>query len=160
MVSKKVLTAAISLATVAGAVGGALLSPHVMAAAAAIPAPAAVQTTIGAGAPEVVLLDNDKVKITVVSFPEGFVRTGGMKRKYDEVFVYLDPGDVTVTMPPGGTGAVPGSIDTYDIGLNGKRDDTKPHPVGTIAWRSKGIAYPTVKGNKAYRMMYFEFKKD
>src|SRR5437016_3457305 len=85
--SKKALYATVIGAFVAGA-GAQFAVTHVLAADQAYEKQAG-----GGGAPEKVLLDNDKVRVNLVSFPKGFERPGNMKRRYDQLLVYIDPGD-------------------------------------------------------------------
>jgi hypothetical protein len=50
----------------------------------------------GGGAPQKTLIDNDAVKVNLVAFKKGFVRAGGVRRRYDTLLVYIDRGDHTI----------------------------------------------------------------
>jgi hypothetical protein len=50
----------------------------------------------GGGAPQKTLIDNDAVKVILVAFKKGFVRPGGVKRRYNTLLVYVDPGRYTI----------------------------------------------------------------
>jgi hypothetical protein len=50
----------------------------------------------GMGAPQKTLIDNDKIKVNLVAFKKGFIRPGGVKRRYDTLLVYVDPGRYTI----------------------------------------------------------------
>ncbi len=56
----------------------------------------------GIGAPQRTLIDNDAVKVNYVEFKKGFVRPGDVKRKYNTLLVYVDPGRYTITKGAGG----------------------------------------------------------
>jgi hypothetical protein len=56
----------------------------------------------GGGAPQKTLIDNDAVKVILVAFKKGFVRPGGVKRRYNTLLVYVDPGRYTITRGAGG----------------------------------------------------------
>ncbi len=55
-----------------------------------------VATEGGGGAPQKTLLDNDVVKVNLAAFKKGFVRPGGVKRRYDTMLIYVDPGRYTI----------------------------------------------------------------
>jgi hypothetical protein len=50
----------------------------------------------GGGADQTVLVDNDVVRVNLVSFKKGFVRPGAQLRKHDQLLVYLDQGAFTI----------------------------------------------------------------
>ena len=56
----------------------------------------------GGGAPQRTLIDNDAVKVNLVAFKKGFVRPGGVKRRYETLLVYIDTGDHTILAGGGG----------------------------------------------------------
>ena len=51
----------------------------------------------GGGADQKVLVDNDVVRVNLVSFKKGFMRAGGLRRKNNQLLVYLDQGQFTLT---------------------------------------------------------------
>ena len=51
----------------------------------------------GGGAPQKLLIDNARVRVNLVSFPNDFNREGGLKRKNDQLLVYIDPGAYEIT---------------------------------------------------------------
>lgn len=51
----------------------------------------------GAGAEQRVLIDNEVVRVNLVSFKKGFTRSGGLLRKNDQMVVFVDQGDYTMT---------------------------------------------------------------
>ena len=51
----------------------------------------------GGGAYQKTLIDNDKVKVILVAYKKDFVRPGGVKRRYNTLLVYVDPGRYTIT---------------------------------------------------------------
>ncbi len=53
--------------------------------------------TGGGGAEQKVLVDNDVVRVNLVSFKKGFVRPGALLRKNNQLLVYLDQGQFTIT---------------------------------------------------------------
>ena len=42
-------------------------------------------------------IDNDVVRVNLVSFKKGFMRAGGLRRKNNQLLVYLDQGQFTLT---------------------------------------------------------------
>ncbi len=50
----------------------------------------------GGGAEQVVLVDNDVVRVNLVSFKKGFTRPGALLRKNDQLLVYVDKGAFTI----------------------------------------------------------------
>jgi hypothetical protein len=153
-VSTGIWLAAVGVAFVAGTTGGYLV-PRVVAAEAARPS---------GDAPTKVLIDNDQVRVSLVSFPTGFDRAGGMKRDYDQVIVFLDDGDYTIPPRPGATPRPPSSTPPQrgpesSITPNGDVVVAGVHPQGTVAWHPKGSANMHMQINKAFRQMYIEIKK-
>jgi hypothetical protein len=69
-------------------------------------------TVGGHGAPQKLLIDNDVVRVNLVAFKKGFKRTGGMKRKYHQMLVYVDRGAYSLlnTDTPMPNRLAPGSI--------------------------------------------------
>lgn len=128
-------------------------------ATAAAPEPQ-VEKDVGGGAPTRVLLDNEALKVTLVSFPAGFKRAGDLKRRMEQLIVYVDDGEFKVIPRPG---ARPNPN-------AGKRGPESPialdgevshgvHTKGTIAWHPKDSLTPTLVTSRAYRALYIEMKK-
>jgi len=150
MMSQKMMAVA-GVALFAAGVGFGLgLSPTLAAGAAMAGAP-----------PTKVLIDNERLKVNLVSFPKDFHRDGGEKRANDTLIVYLDPGDFKVIPKPG---AAPNPIARGErtpespIGLDGEVSKN-PHKLGTVTWHPKGSEEPTLVTNAAYRALYIEIKK-
>lgn len=57
----------------------------------------------GGGADQRVLVDNDVVRVNLVSFKKGFVRPGARLRKHDQLLVYVDQGAFTIQKTGNGT---------------------------------------------------------
>src|SRR3954468_19806668 len=133
----------------AGLGAGLAFSPHTLAAGAA-----------AAGPPTKTLIDNERLRVDLISFPKGFRREGGDKRPYDQLIVYLDPGDFTVIPKPGAAPNPNRAQRTPEspIGLDGEVSKN-PHQLGTVTWHPKGSETPTLVTNAAYRALYIEIKK-
>jgi hypothetical protein len=153
--SDKRWLAAIALTFIGGAVAGGVLSPL---ARATVP-----DTRIAGDAPTKVLIDNDKVKVSLVSFTSGFVRDGGQKRSQDQIIVWLDEGDYTVPPRPGAARPAAGA----NPPPRGPESAVAPdgsvvrgtHPPGTVVWHPKDSTTPTMQINKPFRSIYIELKK-
>lgn len=149
------LTAAACIATAGLAV------TSIRSAAAADAAAPAVEKDVGGGAPTRVLIDNDSMKVTLVSYPSGFKRDGGLRRRMEQLIVYVDDGDFKVVPRPGAKPNPnagqrgPESSITLDneVAKNGF------HPKGTVAWHPKDSLTPTLVTTRAYRALYVEMKK-
>lgn len=50
----------------------------------------------GGGASEKVLVDNDAIRVNLVSFKKGFIRPGSLLRRNDQLLVYVDEGQYTI----------------------------------------------------------------
>lgn len=154
MIDKRTMSM-IAITFVCGAVAGGVLSPLAIAAAS--------DTRLGGDAPTKVLIDNDKVKVSLVSFSKGFVREGGQKRAQDQVIVWLDEGDYTVPPRPG---APPRPQSANERPQKGPESAIAPdgsvvrgvHPMGTVVWHPKDSTTPTMQINKAFRSIYIELK--
>ncbi len=126
----------------AGVLGGFVAGQHVMAAAAGdFP----YEQQIGGGAPFKVLLDNDVIKVTRISFPKGSTRQGGVKRKMTQLLVYFQPAEYTHLPTPGGP--------TF-------ADPHSKVAVGAVTFHPKDTVVGTLVTDKAYDVLYLEFKKD
>lgn len=127
--------------------------------AASVPQPA-VEKDVGNGAPTRVLVDNETMRVTLVSFPAGFKREGGLRRRMEQLIVYVDDGEFKVISQPG-TKANPNA---------GKRGPESPialdgevsrgvHTKGTVAWHPKDSLTQTLVTSRAYRALYIETKR-
>lgn len=127
----------------------------VMAAAIAPP----VEQQIGGGAPSRVLIDNESMRVTLVAFPEGFIREGGQRRRLEQLIVYLEPGEFEVVGARSSTPAAPRVAGPESpITPEGKLSDSGVHPPGTVAWHPEGSLTATLKMKRAYRALYIETK--
>ena len=105
------------------------------------------KTVGGGGAPQKILLDNARVRLNIVNFPEGFKRPGGMKRKYDQLLVYIDPGAYEITRSGGSGKAV-----TPDPA---KR---KPLEPGSAVWHERDSIVSETNIYAPYRVIFVEVK--
>ncbi len=172
--SNKTLYAVTALAALALGAAGGFVSSRVMAAdASALPD----EVDIGGGAPMRVLIENNKLRVNLISFPKGFSRSGGSKRRLDQLIVYLEPGDFSTgggaPRPPGAQANNSGPKhgepvkcdvirDCGPVDVNGnafsQSASGKPLPVGTVAWHPKGSNVGTIVTKAAYKALYIELK--
>ncbi len=104
--------------------------------------------TGGGGAPQKLLLDNDVVRVNLVSFPKDFVRPGKLKRRYDQLLVYIDQSDFTLTWSGGrGEPYKPSEM---------KASKLEP---GSVAWHPRESLVSESHINNAYRVIFVEMKK-
>jgi hypothetical protein len=98
----------------------------------------------GGGAPQKTLIDNDAVKVNLVAFKKGFVRPGGVKRRYDTLLVYIDTGDHTI--------------------LSGGGGQRNPNPVmqhllpGSAVFHRKETVVPESRIDEDYRVLFVMMK--
>jgi hypothetical protein len=104
----------------------------------------------GCGAPEKVIVDNEVVRVNLVSFPKDFVRCGGVKRRNHQLLVYLDPGDFTLTRS-GATG------EPMKAEANGRQ--RQPLPPGSAVFHARDSVVSESHINNAYRILFVEMKK-
>ena len=133
---------------------------------------APVETELGGGAPTRVLLDNNSLRVTLISYPAGFKREGGMQRRAEQLIIYVDDGDFNI-IPRAGAAPNPNAKSKKgggggertigpesSITLEGTLAQGHPnHPRGTIAWHPKGSLTPSLETTRAYRALYIEFKR-
>ena len=98
----------------------------------------------GDGAPEKTLIDNDVLRVNLVAFKKGFKRPGGMKRKNDQLLVYIDQGAYSLLTNAGKPNAKPISH--------------RPAPGSAIFHRRDSIISDT-RIDDDYRVLFIEFKK-
>jgi len=134
------LAIAVSLVTGASGFAGAMY------ASAAAPAAADIkyEEQVGGGAPFKVLLDNDTVRATLISMPKGHMRQGGVKRKLDQLLVYIDDAKYSHLATPG---------TQFD------KESQSVAPAGKITWHDKDTTIGTIRIDEPYRVMYVEIKR-
>ncbi len=160
---RKTWAAALAATTVAAAgMTGIAVNSNARAAESQAP----VESELGAGAPTRVLLDNASLRVTLISYPAGFKREGGMRRRLEQLIVYVDDGDFKVIPRPG---ARPNPNFRPGAGTIGPQSSITPegtlaeghpnHPRGTIAWHPRDSLTPSIETTRAYRALYIEFKR-
>jgi hypothetical protein len=173
---RKFLSTIIVAVFAAGVAAGVVLSPHVMAAA------AEYEKDVGGGAPTKVLIDNDRLRVTLVTFPKGFTRPGGVKRRADTLIAYIEPGDFKTGGAGAGGGQRPGGAragaapvnrpgepvtcdavkDCGPVGPDGNFESQsaqgKPLAPGSVAYHPKGSNVGSLEINSTYRALYIELK--
>jgi hypothetical protein len=130
----------------------------------------------GGGAPAKLLLDNNSLRVTLISYPAGFHRKGGLRRPYDTLLAYIDEGDYRVipraragSRPRAGANPAfsrregqPAQCDPVkDCGPIGPEGTYAGHPLppGTITYHPKGNVTPGLVVGHAYRVLYIEVKR-
>ncbi len=169
MSKKNLLVIGLVAAAFCGGVGsGLMMNQKVLAAAQDLP----VEKDLGGGAPTRVLLDNSKMKVTLVTFQKDKLRQGDMRRRADQLIVYVDDGDFKMLPRPGAAGAPAGNRpprptgpvvcdpikDCGPIALDGN-PSAGVHHTGTIAWHPEGSVTGNLVANATYRALYIELKK-
>lgn len=101
------------------------------------------------GAPQKILLDNDVVRVRLVSFPAGFNRPGKLKRRYDQVLAYIDTSDYTITW-----NGVPGEAVPPE-----KQKASRLAP-GSVVWHPRETVVSDSHVNSPYRVLFIEMKKE
>lgn len=101
----------------------------------------------GGGAPQKLLLDNARVRVNLVSFPKDFTREGGLKRKNDQLLVYIDPGAYEITKS----------------GTNGKATNPdpakrKPLEPGSAVFHERDSVVSETFVYAPYRVIFLEVK--
>jgi len=98
----------------------------------------------GHGAPQKILIDNDVVRVNLVAFKKDFKRSGGMKRRYDQLLVYVDQGAYTL------------------LTANGKAIENPPShkvaPGSSVFHRRESVLNDT-RIDQDYRVLFIEMKK-
>ncbi len=123
------------------------------------------------GAPARVLIDNTLFRATLISFPQGFVRAGGFKRRYDTVIAYIDDGVLEDVGPPQTQYAVVKAQDHPDgpavcnrirdcdsVGPDGRWANGTVTLRGTVAWHPKDGYVENMRIGRNYRAVYIELK--
>jgi hypothetical protein len=99
----------------------------------------------GGGAQQKVLVDNDTVRVNLVSFKKGFIRPGGLMRKNDQLLVYLDEGQFTL-------------IKTGNNTPVAKPNSQRLLP-GSSVFHSRGSIVSESLIDQDYRVLFIEMKK-
>ena len=123
------------------------------------------------GAPARVLIDNALVRATLISFPQGFIRAGGFKRRYDTVIAYIDDGVLEDVGPPQTQYAVVKAQNHADgpavcdrirdcdsVGPDGRWANGTVTLRGTVAWHPKDGYVENMRIGRNYRAVYIELK--
>jgi hypothetical protein len=98
----------------------------------------------GEGAPQKTLIDNDKVKVILVAYKKGFIRPGGLKRRYDTLLVYVDPGRYTITKTGANTSV--------------KKEIPDKLAPGSSVFHRKDSIVSELRVDQDYRVLYVEMK--
>src|SRR5690349_21170252 len=93
----KLVGGIVALAFLAGFGADALLNARHAAAAVDFP----VETDIGAGESSKLLIDSNKLRVTMVTFKKGTTRPGPVKRRSDQLIIYVDDGHLKQQPIPG-----------------------------------------------------------
>jgi hypothetical protein len=101
----------------------------------------------GDGAYQKTLIDNDKVKVNLVAYKKGFLRPGGLKRRYNTLLVYVDPGRYTITKTATKEGA--------NTPVKGAPDKLAP---GSAVFHRKDSIISELRVDEDYRVIYVEMK--
>lgn len=99
----------------------------------------------GGGAEQKVLVENDVVRVNLVSFKKGFTRPGGLLRKNDQMIVYVDPAHLQVTKAPGAP----------DL----KTPIQLHYAPGSSVFHYKDTVISELHIDEDYRALFIEFKK-
>ncbi len=108
------------------------------------PANIKYEEQIGGGAPTKVLVDNEVLRATLISMPKGHIRQGGVKRKLDQILIYIDPAKYSHLPTPG---------TQFD------KESQSVVESGKITWHDKESVVGTIRIDEPYRVMYVEIKR-
>ena len=140
------------------------------------PDPAAAQLpyeqATGGGAPARTLIDNERLRAVLISFPKDFIRPGNLRRHYDTVIVYIDDGKLADVGPPPAQYAVVQAFshhpnaravcdpikDCDSVAPDGKWAGGPVTLRGTVAWHPKDGYVENLRIGQAYRALYLELK--
>jgi hypothetical protein len=145
---------------------GTMSSPD--AAAAQLP----YEQATGGGAPARALIDNERLRAVLISFPRDFIRPGNLRRHYDTVIVYVDDGKLADVGPPPAKYAVVKAFshhpdapavcdpikDCDSVAPDGKWSHGPVTLRGTVAWHPKDGYVENLRIGQAYRALYIELK--
>lgn len=115
----------------------------------------------GGKVPLTVLIDNNKVRVNLLTFPQGYERSQHFTRRSDQLIVYLD--DTTprsnATEPPGqAVSCGPITQDCGPVTPAGTAPANGLEPRGSVSWRPKGSDAAPFRVAKGYRALYIELK--
>jgi len=99
----------------------------------------------GGGAEQKVLVDNDTVRVNLVSFKKGFVRPGGLMRKNHQLLVYLDEGQFTLTKTGNNTPV--------------EKPNSQRLLPGSSVFHYRGSVVSESRIDEDYRVLFVEMKK-
>jgi hypothetical protein len=101
----------------------------------------------GGGAPQKLLLDNTRVRVNLVSFLKDFDRMGGLKRRNDQLLVYIDPGAYEITR-------------SGDSGKEITPDPAKRKPLapGSAVFHGRDSVVSSTHIYAPYRVIFLEVK--
>lgn len=140
------------------------------------PDPAAAQLpyeqVTGGGAPARALIDNERLRAVLISFPQDFIRPGSLRRHYDTLIVYVDDGKLADVGPPPAKYAVVKAFshhpdapavcdaikDCDSVAPDGKWAHGAVTLRGTVAWHPKDGYVENLRIGQAYRALYIELK--
>jgi hypothetical protein len=124
----------------------------------------------GSKVPLRVLIDNDKVRVNLLTFPAGYLRSEHFPRRSDQILVYLDDGvldyptsataDRADSTARAGQPVACGSLreDCGPIDVDGKRPADGLHPRGSVSWRPKSADAAPIRVKQGFRALYIELK--
>jgi len=129
------------------------------------------EPVVGGGAPTKILIDNDMIRANLVSFPTGFIRAGGYRRRLDTVIAYVDDAELKDVGPsqkqfdvvqqldahPDAIAQCPPIKDCDSVAPTGKWAKG-PTVRGTVAWHQQDGYVERIQIGKAYRALYIELK--
>lgn len=129
------------------------------------------QQRTGGGVPMQLLVDNARLRATLISFPKDFVRPGDLRRRYDTLIVYIDEGRLAGVGPPhpeyaevqafshhpDGPAVCDPIKDCDTVAADGSWS-RGAHEPGSVAWHPKDGFVGTLRAVQAYRALYVEFK--
>ena len=98
----------------------------------------------GGGAYQKTLIDNDKVKVILVDYKKGMMRAGALKRRYNTLLVYIDPGRYTITKVGDNTPV--------------KKEVPSKLAPGSAVFHYKDSIVSSLRVDQDYRVMYVEMK--
>jgi len=148
----------------------ALASTVIVGAQSSRAASASMDELDGGKVPLTVLIDNDKVRVNLLTFPSGYQRTGHFERRSDQLIVYLDDAqlqrlpDPTAPANQGNEhGGQAAQCDPVHQGCGSVTPDGSApadgmEPRGSLNWRAKGAYAPPIRVVRGYRALYIELK--
>lgn len=145
--------------------GGAVAAAHSNGSAAASP-----DELDGGKVPLTVLIDNDKVRVNLLTFPQGYRRSAHFTRRSDQLIVYLDDGRLQslpeAARPASQSNEAPGQPvrcgpihqECGPVTPEGTAPAGGLEPRGSVSWRPKGSDASPLRVLKGYRALYIELK--